>query len=281
MADKYIIIPEYKPLYAMRYCFGPTHGPLEKPCPTPIDVIGKLLLQTGNEKLSIYEVKVDPVSHKTVGEPIRLTLANYKQPYDKIAMKDLPDNKEVTTKEVDNTPVVISPTQKDEMEDSAIVAPKKEESLVETKTIKEKLDEIPEVEPDELDKQMISDIENTQDDNTLTNIEDIKEELQKTYQTTTISADGVVESYTTETETPKEPVFTSGYIAPVENTVSNDKYVTTASDSSETYKVPVTTDDGTIYVDTGMTESEYKNLSKSKRRELRKKLASNEKDYEV
>ena len=30
-----------------------------------------------------------------------------------------------------------------------------------------------------------------------------------------------------------------------------------------------------------MTESDYKNLSKSKRRELRKKLASNEKDYEV
>lgn len=281
MANKYIIIPDYKPLYAMRFCFGPTHGPLEKPCPTPIDVIGKLLLQSGVDKLNIFEVKVDPVSHKTVGEPIRLTLANYKQPYDKIAMKDLPDNKEVTTKEVDNTPVVISPTQKDEMEDSAIVAPKKEESLVETKTIKEKLDEIPEVEPDELDKQMISDIENTQDDNTLTDIEDIKEELQKTYQTTTISADSVVESYTAETEIPKEPVFTSGYIAPVENTVSNDKYVTTASDSSETYKVPVTTDDGTIYVDTGMTESDYKNLSKSKRRELRKKLASNEKDYEV
>lgn len=82
---KYILIPEYRPLYAMRYCYGPEHGPLTKPCPTPLDVIGKLLLQSGSEQVSIYEVKYDPVTRTTGGEPVRLTLENYRLPYDQIA----------------------------------------------------------------------------------------------------------------------------------------------------------------------------------------------------
>ena len=81
---KYILIPEYRPLYAMRHCFGPTHGPLTKPCPTPVDVIGQLLQQTGKEAVSIYEVKYDTVKQTTTGDPIRLTLENYKMPYDQI-----------------------------------------------------------------------------------------------------------------------------------------------------------------------------------------------------
>lgn len=77
---KYIIIPEYKPLYAMRKCFGPTHGPLTKPCPTPIDIIGELLIQ--KDRLTIFEVK--KLNDTVFSDPIQLTVDNYKLPYDVI-----------------------------------------------------------------------------------------------------------------------------------------------------------------------------------------------------
>lgn len=95
---KYILIPEYRPLYAMRHCFGPTHGPLTKPCPTPVDVIGQLLQQTGKEAVSIYEVKYDTVRQTTTGDPIQLTLENYKMPYDQIvnAKSVEPESRSVT-----------------------------------------------------------------------------------------------------------------------------------------------------------------------------------------
>ena len=87
-ARKYIIIPEYRPLYAMALCYGPLHGPLSKPCPTPIDVIGKLLLQSGAEKLTIYEVKADPNNKNKMLPPVLLTLDNYRLPYETIAGMD-------------------------------------------------------------------------------------------------------------------------------------------------------------------------------------------------
>lgn len=80
---KYIVIPEYRPLYAMQECYGPTHGPLKQPCLTPLAVIRKLLLQTGNESLTIMEVTKDEKTGK-YSEPVRLTLDNYMLPYDEI-----------------------------------------------------------------------------------------------------------------------------------------------------------------------------------------------------
>ena len=80
---KYIVIPEYRPLYAMQECYGPTHGPLKQPCLTPLTVIRKLLLQTGNESLTIMEVTKDEKTGK-YSEPVRLTLDNYMLPYDEI-----------------------------------------------------------------------------------------------------------------------------------------------------------------------------------------------------
>lgn len=84
---KHILIPEHRPLYAMRKCFGPTQGPLTQPTPTPVDVIGQLLLQKGKEALTIYEVKVDPTTRKTCSEPVKLTMENYRLPYDEIVGK--------------------------------------------------------------------------------------------------------------------------------------------------------------------------------------------------
>lgn len=78
---KYILIPEYRPLWAMRRCFGPTHGPLSEPCPTALDIIGDLLRQTGKEALTIFEV---PNPKERKGDPVRLTLDNYTLPYDEI-----------------------------------------------------------------------------------------------------------------------------------------------------------------------------------------------------
>lgn len=81
---KYIIVPNYCPLYAMSKCFGPTHGPLTKPCPTPVDIIRELLLQTGVEQVHIYEVGYDAAKRTTYGEPVRLTMSNYQIPYDQL-----------------------------------------------------------------------------------------------------------------------------------------------------------------------------------------------------
>ena len=280
MADKYIIIPEYKPLYAMRYCFGPTHGPLEKPCPTPIDVIGKLLLQTGNEKLSIYEVKVDPKTRKTIGEPIKLTLDNYKKPYDELVGKV---NKNVTLgKELvfdkKAEPVVFKPVREEPKEDSAIVTPVKEESLVETKTLEEKLAEIPEEEPDEIDEAMIQEAEKDTDTETIP-LEEVKKDYIETGVVTDAAfSDGSYSNSTTtyvEPGTPVDVPFITGTVVG-EMKVTPEDFVTVSS--SDNYIVPVTTSEGTKMLDTGMSEAEYKALSKSERRRLRKSLAENSSD---
>lgn len=81
---KYIIVPNYCPLYAMSKCFGPTHGPLTKPCPTPVDIIRELLLQTGVERVHIYEVGYDVEKRATYGEPVQLNMNNYQIPYDQL-----------------------------------------------------------------------------------------------------------------------------------------------------------------------------------------------------
>lgn len=83
---KYILIPEYRPLYAMRHCWGPSYGPLWKPTLTPVDVIGELLLQTGNEKLSIFEV-VKLANSNRFSEPVQLSLENYRLPYEEIVAR--------------------------------------------------------------------------------------------------------------------------------------------------------------------------------------------------
>lgn len=89
---KYIIIPDYKPLYAMRKCWGPTHGPLSKPTLTPIDIIGELLMQRPPEELTIYEVEKQG---DTFSEPALLTPGNYRLPYGELVGKaiETPDAK--------------------------------------------------------------------------------------------------------------------------------------------------------------------------------------------
>lgn len=79
---KYIIIPEYKPLYAMRKCFGPRQGPLLRPNPTPITVIAELLQQKPPQELTVLEVV--PTGKNTFSEPVKLALNNYMLPYEDI-----------------------------------------------------------------------------------------------------------------------------------------------------------------------------------------------------
>lgn len=97
-ARKFIIIPEFAPLYAMRTCFGPTHGPLKQPTPTPIDVIGMLLKQRGDEKLTVMEVV--KLSNGDFSSPVLLTSLNYRLPYDEIIrMENESTNTNETTSE--------------------------------------------------------------------------------------------------------------------------------------------------------------------------------------
>ena len=82
VARKYILIPNYAPLYAMQKCYGPTQAPLTKPTLTPVDIIGQLMNQTGRERVTIYEVVKTPTGFST---PVQLTKTNYRLPYEQIA----------------------------------------------------------------------------------------------------------------------------------------------------------------------------------------------------
>lgn len=120
-ARKYILIPEYAPLYAMRECFGVEHGPLKEPTPTPVDVIGKLLLQSGREKVTIYEVIKEG---KGFSKPVQLTKQNYRLSYEEIAginANDVPadvDKVTLPTPPADPVDPVVVETQDDEEEET-------------------------------------------------------------------------------------------------------------------------------------------------------------------
>ena len=145
---KYIIVPEYAPLYALRKCFGPTKGPLSRPTQVPIDLIGELLHQTGKEKVSIFEVIPEG---KGFSEPVQLTLTNYTLPYEEIVGKT-PDLEDTVIVAVEDQPpaavepvVVSSAPEEEESEDDqapeAPVEPSAEEvpeaPVVETTTVTE------------------------------------------------------------------------------------------------------------------------------------------------
>lgn len=104
---KYILIPEYAPLYSMRKCFGPTQGPLTRPTPTPVDIIGELLHQSGKEKLTIFEVIPEG---KGFSDPVQLTLTNYNLPYEEIVGKT-PTPADAVVESIEQAaPIVVEPT---------------------------------------------------------------------------------------------------------------------------------------------------------------------------
>ena len=124
-ARKYILIPEYAPLYAMRECFGNEHGPLKEPTPTPVDIIGKLLLQSGREKLTIYEVVKEG---KGFSKPVQLTRQNYQLPYEQIAgltQDTAPENGDSVMLPSDPAdpvePTIVDTDQDDKPEEPSIV----------------------------------------------------------------------------------------------------------------------------------------------------------------
>lgn len=109
---KYILIPEYRPLFAMARCYGKTHGPLDRPTPVPIDIIGGLLSQRGQDKLTVYETKILPDGSSA--PPVQLTLENYKLPYEEIVGKPVEENCAeptlVTMEPEVQEPEVVTPT---------------------------------------------------------------------------------------------------------------------------------------------------------------------------
>ena len=165
-ARKYIIVPEYKPLYAMAECWGPTHGPLTEPCLVPIDIIGKLLLQTGKEAVNIYEVKKDPKSGDMLPW-VKLTLDNYRKPYEEIAgiEEELPDTslKEAPKAEPVN-PVEIN--TKPEMDEPLTSVTPENPNVTETPI---KIDEIKEgIDPSDIKEEVTEPAEDTSDESVAT-----------------------------------------------------------------------------------------------------------------
>ena len=104
--QKYIIIPEYRPLFALARNYGASHGPLTKPAHVTLDIISGLLDQTGDNALTVYEVQ--PKDDGSMSAPVRLTKENYMLPYEEIAgiTHDTPT---IRVEEVKIDPVVVSP----------------------------------------------------------------------------------------------------------------------------------------------------------------------------
>ena len=130
---KYILIPEYAPLWAMQQCFGPPNGPLKQPTLTPVDIIGHLLKQSGREKITIYEVVKNTTGFS---DPILLTLDNYKLSYEEIvaissheSIDDIPPvvpDIPAATPELDETDMVFD---NQEVDDTAEVNKVEEDPL--------------------------------------------------------------------------------------------------------------------------------------------------------
>lgn len=113
---KYILVPEYRPLFAMAKIFGPTHGPLQKPTAAPVEIIGQLLLQDGLEKVTVFEVGYDPTQRKTFGKPVQLTRANYMIPYEELIKDSMPDVKEDKVTTDNKAPEAVNPVTPTESE---------------------------------------------------------------------------------------------------------------------------------------------------------------------
>lgn len=126
---KYILVPEYRPLFAMAKIFGPTHGPLQKPTAAPVEIIGQLLLQDGQEKVTVFEVGYDPTQRKTFGKPVQLTRANYMIPYEELIKDSMPEVKEDKVTTDNKAPEAVNPVTPTESE-AEPVEPTVEESPV-------------------------------------------------------------------------------------------------------------------------------------------------------
>lgn len=72
---KYVIIPDFVPLYAMRKVFGPQTGPIRKPIKVDTEIIRELLKQ--KPLVRVFEVKLTNVKLGTYDDKIELTLQNY------------------------------------------------------------------------------------------------------------------------------------------------------------------------------------------------------------
>lgn len=82
MKKKYIITRDAKPMYAMATCCGPQMGPLFTPTPTSDEIIKDILMQKDGPVL--YEVIPENPQLTKYSRPVKLTLENYKLPYNEI-----------------------------------------------------------------------------------------------------------------------------------------------------------------------------------------------------
>lgn len=104
---KYVIIPEFKPLYALARRFGPQTGPIRKPIPVDVDVIKDLLNQ--KPPVKVLEAHMTNVKLGLYSETVELTMTNYNTEnfkIDKRASVEVKVEKPSTTQETIPEPTV-------------------------------------------------------------------------------------------------------------------------------------------------------------------------------
>lgn len=72
---KYIIIPGFGPLYALRKIFGPQNGPVRKPIRVETETIKELLIQ--KPPVKVLEVRLTDAKRGIYDETVELNLKNY------------------------------------------------------------------------------------------------------------------------------------------------------------------------------------------------------------
>lgn len=129
---KYVIIPDFVPLYAMRKIFGPQTGPIRKPIKVDTEIIRELLKQ--KPPVRVFEVKLTNVKLGTYDDKIELTLQNYdkedlfasKEPektetkpdeesMDKESQAPTDEKKEEEASDIASEPVLAEPIASDSM----------------------------------------------------------------------------------------------------------------------------------------------------------------------
>lgn len=136
---KYIIVPEFVPLYAMRKVFGPQTGPIRKPIAVDTEIIRQLLQQKPPVKM--YEVQLTNAKLLTYDKKVELTKDNYNKDNFVEESSENTSNEMVEEKVEAELPKLENPINSDSMgvelrvETPKIEEPEKvEEVAVETKS---------------------------------------------------------------------------------------------------------------------------------------------------
>ena len=126
-------------------------------------------MQTGTERVYIYEVGYDPKSRKTYGEPIKLNMTNYMVPYDTLVNGGNPpdyDSGETVVESTETSSAVVAEVAEATMEEETI--PEVKEETVEEVAVTESSDDTDVVEVESVEEK----VEEVQEEEATTDVVD-------------------------------------------------------------------------------------------------------------